>query len=69
MEKPAVQRDSNSEQSPSDHEKHVEASPVVAMGHDVHDPDSGLSEEERRHIDRKLLWKLDIRYESIRIIL
>ncbi|KZF26760.1 retrograde regulation protein 2 [Xylona heveae TC161] len=25
------------------------------------DPDAGLSEEERKRIDRKLLWKLDIR--------
>jgi hypothetical protein len=62
MEKAQAQRDSNSDQSPSDHEKHVETSPANAIDRELPDPDAGLSEEERKHIDRKLLWKLDIRF-------
>ena len=56
-----AQRDSNSDRSPSDHEKHVEKDPRAALDEEVPDPDAGLSEEERQKIDRRLLWKLDIR--------
>jgi hypothetical protein len=62
MEKPIDQRDSNSDQSPSDHEKHTENKPVAALDLELPDPDAGLSEEERKRIDRRLLWKLDIRW-------
>lgn len=62
MEKSTAQRDSGSDQSPSDHEKHLEGNLPTAANHvdqDIPDPDDGLSEEERKKIDRKLLWKLD----------
>lgn len=61
MEK-AEERKSSSDQghSPaSEHEKPLEDGagvPILA----VPDPDKGLSESEKRHIDRKLLWKLDL---------
>ncbi|KAJ5675404.1 hypothetical protein N7462_008301 [Penicillium macrosclerotiorum] len=44
----------------SDHEKDLDpnASGKLAT---FEDPDAGLSEEERAKIDRKLLWKLDLR--------
>lgn len=61
-EKPIVQRDSNSEQSPSDHEKHIDSAPVDGPDRGAWDPDAGLSDEERMQVDRKLLWKLDITY-------
>ncbi|KAH0836259.1 hypothetical protein AYO21_10219 [Fonsecaea monophora] len=51
--------DSDDARSPSENEKHVESGvPVDVIA--VPDPDEGLSEEERKRIDRKLLWKLDI---------
>ncbi|KIW96576.1 uncharacterized protein Z519_01967 [Cladophialophora bantiana CBS 173.52] len=51
--------DSDDARSPSENEKHVEGGvPVDVVT--TPDPDEGLSEEERKHIDRKLLWKLDI---------
>lgn len=61
MEK-AEERKSSSDKghSPaSEHEKPLEDGagvPILA----VPDPDKGLSESEKRHIDRKLLWKLDL---------
>ncbi|KIX00159.1 uncharacterized protein Z518_10296 [Rhinocladiella mackenziei CBS 650.93] len=60
MEKPDVKlSDSDDGQSPSDNEKHPESgAPVPIL--DIPDPDEGLSEEERRRIDRALLWKLDL---------
>jgi hypothetical protein len=61
MEKTAAPHDSNSENSPSDHEKHTETNPPQSSSVDVPDPDAGLSDEERAKIDRALLWKLDIR--------
>ncbi|KAL8648712.1 MAG: hypothetical protein Q9226_005887 [Calogaya cf. arnoldii] len=58
-------RDSDSGRSPSDDEKKIGESGAEfqALGHgDLHpDPDAGLSEEERAKIDRRLLWKLDLR--------
>ncbi|KAJ9609686.1 hypothetical protein H2200_006014 [Cladophialophora chaetospira] len=42
---------------------HVEALPINEKGQAPaipDDPDAGLSEEERRRIDRQLLWKLDL---------
>ncbi|KAF2810370.1 MFS nicotinic acid transporter-like protein Tna1 [Mytilinidion resinicola] len=50
--------------APSDEEKAAEAEQYnFASGahQDIDDPDAGRSEEERIDIDRKLLWKLDIR--------
>ncbi|KAI1614587.1 retrograde regulation protein 2 [Exophiala viscosa] len=47
-------------QSPLESEKRLEnGAPVAVLN--IADPDEGLSEEERRHIDRKLLWKLDLK--------
>ncbi|KAL8758229.1 MAG: hypothetical protein Q9199_001639 [Rusavskia elegans] len=58
-------RDSDSGHSPSDDEKKVGASPgqFQALGRaDLPpDPDAGLSQEEKARIDRRLLWKLDLR--------
>ncbi|KAI4141577.1 MAG: hypothetical protein L6R39_005277 [Caloplaca ligustica] len=58
-------RDSDSGGSPSDDEKKVgvEAGGFETLGHGElpPDPDASLSEEERAKIDRRLLWKLDLR--------
>ncbi|KAJ9602428.1 hypothetical protein H2200_012970 [Cladophialophora chaetospira] len=51
--------DSDDARSPSDNEKHVDGGAPVAVAN-IPDPDEGLSEEARKKIDRKLLWKLDI---------
>ncbi|OAP62488.1 hypothetical protein AYL99_04693 [Fonsecaea erecta] len=51
--------DSDDARYPSENEKHIEGGVPVAVAA-VPDPDEGLSEEERKRIDRKLLWKLDI---------
>lgn len=62
MEKSSAPMDSSSDQSPSDHEKRIDSKPaafVDDVNREVPDPDEGLSEEERKKIDRKLLWKLD----------
>jgi hypothetical protein len=64
MDKPTTVQDSSSDQSPSDHEKNVDLrSPdgIAQLNEEVPDPDAGLSEEERKKLDRALLWKLDIR--------
>ncbi|KAL8699845.1 MAG: hypothetical protein Q9224_001234 [Gallowayella concinna] len=58
-------RDSDSVLSPSEDEKNLGTGPVQfqALGHGdlPPDPDADLSEEERARIDRRLLWKLDLR--------
>ncbi|KAL9631100.1 MAG: hypothetical protein Q9164_006076, partial [Protoblastenia rupestris] len=58
-------RDSDSNHSPSDDEKIVGVKPgefeSVGYGEIPPDPDAHLSEEERAKIDRRLLWKLDLR--------
>ena len=62
MDKTPALHDSSSDQSPSDREKNVESpSPdgVAQLNREVPDPDEHLSEEERKKIDKKLLWKLD----------
>lgn len=49
--------------SPSDDEKNIEGvsqTDDVKLA-DIDDPDTGKSEEERAKIDRKLLWKLDLK--------
>lgn len=64
MDKPSAVQDSSSDHSPSDHEKNANRKSedaVAQVNQEVPDPDEGLSEEERKKIDRKLLWKLDIR--------
>jgi len=53
--------DSDSAHSPSDQEKHLEQSPADLVAHEIPDPDEGLSDEERKKIDRQLLWKLDLK--------
>lgn len=57
MEKAEHQRDSDSGQSPSDNEKHVQDANAGTL---EADPDAHLTADERKKIDRKLLWKLDI---------
>ncbi|KAL8672675.1 MAG: hypothetical protein Q9168_002881 [Polycauliona sp. 1 TL-2023] len=58
-------RDSDSGHSPSDDEKKIGSRPAEfqAIGHNnlPPDPDAGLSADEKAKIDRKLLWKLDLR--------
>ncbi|MCJ1278900.1 hypothetical protein MMC21_006721 [Puttea exsequens] len=59
-------RDSDSGRSPSDDEKQVTGVGAGQFEKAVlddlpPDPDAGLSEAERAAIDRKLLWKLDLR--------
>ncbi|KAL8713597.1 MAG: hypothetical protein Q9220_002459 [cf. Caloplaca sp. 1 TL-2023] len=58
-------RDSDSGHSPSDDEKAVGVRPggFEELGHGdlPPDPDAGLSDEEKAKIDRRLLWKLDLR--------
>ncbi|KAG9785674.1 pantothenate transporter liz1, partial [Aureobasidium melanogenum] len=52
--------DSDNGQTPSENEKlHIENGVPVPII-DVPDPDEHLSEEERKRIDRALLWKLDL---------
>ncbi|KIW42401.1 uncharacterized protein PV06_05956 [Exophiala oligosperma] len=51
--------DHPSDRSPSTDEKLFENGAPIAVV-DIPDPDEGLSEEERKKIDRKLLWKLDL---------
>ncbi len=57
--------DSDSGHSPADDEKKLgmEHGEYETLGHDQlpPDPDAHLSPEERAAIDRKLLWKLDLR--------
>jgi hypothetical protein len=52
MEKATVERhgDSDSGQSPSDHEKGTEESPIDVVNREVPDPDAHLSEEERKKL-------------------
>ncbi|KIW72636.1 hypothetical protein PV04_00816 [Phialophora macrospora] len=51
--------DSDDGRAPSENEKHIEGEqPVHVL--ELPDPDEGLSEEERKKIDRALLWKLDL---------
>ncbi|KAK5272994.1 hypothetical protein LTR99_002388 [Exophiala xenobiotica] len=50
---------SPSDRSPSINGKHYEDGAHVPVI-DVPDPDEGLTDEERKKIDRKLLWKLDL---------
>ena len=50
----------NGEHSPSDNEEFQEDD-IAVLNREVPDPDDGLSEQERKAIDRKLLWKLDLR--------
>ncbi|KEF51416.1 uncharacterized protein A1O9_12565 [Exophiala aquamarina CBS 119918] len=61
MEKAEATRRSSSEDahSPLSAEKQVDEAPVAVL--DIRDPDEGLSDEERKAIDRKLLWKLDFK--------
>ncbi|KAL8731511.1 MAG: hypothetical protein Q9166_003357 [cf. Caloplaca sp. 2 TL-2023] len=58
-------QDSDSGHSPSDDEKKVGATSTEfqAIGHGElpSDPDAGLSQGEKAKIDRRLLWKLDLR--------
>lgn len=51
--------DSNSGRSPSDDVKEEELN--LGDAEFLSDPDANLSPEERAAIDRKLLWKLDVR--------
>ncbi|KAL8777120.1 MAG: hypothetical protein Q9213_008001 [Squamulea squamosa] len=55
-------RDSDSGRSPSDDEKKA-GTEFQAIGHGElpPDPDAGLSADEKAKIDRRLLWKLDLR--------
>ncbi|MCJ1309948.1 hypothetical protein MMC25_003609 [Agyrium rufum] len=53
--------DSDSGRSPSDDEKRIGVVEDKAPDNLPPDPDEGLSDEEKAAIDRKLLWKLDIK--------
>ncbi|EXJ78976.1 hypothetical protein A1O3_08476 [Capronia epimyces CBS 606.96] len=52
--------ESDNGRSTSDAGKHLEIGVPVAIV-DLPDPDEALGEEERKRIDRALLWKLDLR--------
>ena len=54
-------RDSDSGQSPVDHEKIGDRAAELENLHNLEDPDAGLSDEERARIDKALLWKLDLK--------
>lgn len=57
-----MQHDSSIDQSPSDRKEIGATAPVTTPKDELPpDPDDGLTEEERKAIDRRLLWKLDIR--------
>ncbi|KAF1815390.1 MFS general substrate transporter [Eremomyces bilateralis CBS 781.70] len=59
MEKESL---AGSEHSPSGDEKQVDLKgDIVSADNGIYDPDAHLSPEERAVIERKLLWKLDLR--------
>ena len=70
-EKSVIQHgDSDSGQSPSDHEKGLGETPIDAHNRDITDPDEHLSEEERKkNVGRPYIPKLYWRVLTLLVLL